>query len=221
MFFIGTTQNGYGKIKKILFLFLYDMAFKTLYIPLVLMPSIEQATNYFPYPYTPAAAAAAVAPLSNFDSYTIATGNQLTKASPSRHHHHSHHHQQHQRQQQQQQSQFMFHGLVQTTQTSYHAYSSSSSSGGGGGKNSSRSEAFYPNMVRSKKSGHVSKNRAMGKRGSTDQINLQKSCPNCSRYWRNCKCSNIKNRPAPKPYCKFVPPRMLKKQMSSENDHEN
>ncbi len=40
--------------------------------------------------------------------------------------------------------------------------------------------------------------------------NYQKSCPGCDRYWKFCKCSNIKNRPDPQPYCKFVPPRMLR-----------
>lgn len=75
---------------------------------------------------------------------------------------------------------------------------------------------------KSRRSGHVSKShRVSAKRTTIDQINLQKSCPNCSKYWRNCKCSNIKNRPDPKPYCKFVPPRMLRKLMNNANNHEN
>ena len=80
-------------------------------------------------------------------------------------------------------------------------------------------DIYYP---KSKRSGHVSKNhRVNTKRATIDQINLQKSCPNCSKYWRNCKCSNIKNRPDPKPYCKFVPPRMLRKLVNNASNHEN
>jgi hypothetical protein len=58
------------------------------------------------------------------------------------------------------------------------------------------------------KVGHVSKTRVQKR---TSEINLHKTCPGCFKLWRYCKCSNIKNRPDPKPYCKFVPPRMLKK----------
>ena len=74
---------------------------------------------------------------------------------------------------------------------------------------------------KSKRSGHVSKVHRVNTKRTIDQINLQKSCPNCSKYWRNCKCSNIKNRPDPKPYCKFVPPRMLRKLMNNAINHEN
>ena len=63
--------------------------------------------------------------------------------------------------------------------------------------------------LRRTRRGHVSKTR-MSKR--TVEVNLHKSCPGCCKLWKNCKCSNIKNRPDPKPYCKFIPPRMLKKQ---------
>ena len=59
---------------------------------------------------------------------------------------------------------------------------------------------------------HKRLNKAKLAKRSVEPVNLQKSCPNCDRYWKYCKCSNIKNRPDPKPYCKFVPPRMLKKQ---------
>lgn len=52
-------------------------------------------------------------------------------------------------------------------------------------------------------------NRQLNRR-STDPDNCQKACPGCDRYWKFCKCSNIKERPDPKPYCKFVPPRLLK-----------
>ncbi len=41
-----------------------------------------------------------------------------------------------------------------------------------------------------------------------EEIDFHKFCPGCSRFWKKCKCSNIKNRPHPKPYSKFVPPRM-------------
>lgn len=63
-------------------------------------------------------------------------------------------------------------------------------------------------IIRRTRAGHVSKTR-VSKRGES---NLTKICPSCSKLWRLCNCSNVKNRPAPKPYCKFVPPRMLKKQ---------
>ena len=66
----------------------------------------------------------------------------------------------------------------------------------------------YP--MKHKRLAHLNKTK-LAKR-SVEPVNLQKSCPNCDRYWKYCKCSNIKNRPDPKPYCKFVPPRMLKKQ---------
>jgi hypothetical protein len=67
----------------------------------------------------------------------------------------------------------------------------------------------FENPIRRTRSGHVSKTRVT-KRGD-----LTKVCPSCSKLWRLCSCSNVKNRPAPKPYCKFVPPRMLNKQMDS------
>jgi hypothetical protein len=57
---------------------------------------------------------------------------------------------------------------------------------------------------RTRMSGHVSKSKVIKR--NTD---LTKICPSCSKLWRLCNCSNVKNRPAPKPYCKFVPPRML------------
>jgi hypothetical protein len=63
------------------------------------------------------------------------------------------------------------------------------------------------------KLGHVSKTRVQKR---TSEINLHKTCPGCFKLWRNCKCSNIKNRPDPKPYCKFVPPRMQKKKQQSD-----
>ena len=65
-------------------------------------------------------------------------------------------------------------------------------------------------LIRRKRSGHVSKSRVP--RRAIETVNLKKSCPGCFKFWKNCTCSNIKNRPDPKPYCKFVPPRMLKKQ---------
>jgi hypothetical protein len=187
------------------------------------MPSIEQASSFLPYPY-PAAISAAPAPVTNsnynvqstnFNAYTLAVVNQLKNASPP--------HRQQPQQHRQQQSQFFSQGLTQENQpiqANFHAINSNISNSNTR-SNSNRSEAYYPNMIRSKRSGHVSKSRVLVKRSSVDQINLQKSCPNCSRYWRNCKCSNIKNRPDPKPYCKFVPPRMLRKQMVNSNDHEN
>lgn len=64
--------------------------------------------------------------------------------------------------------------------------------------------------IRRTRSGHVSKSKAIKRVG---EANLTKICPSCSKLWRLCNCSNIKNRPAPKPYCKFVPPRMLKKNL--------
>jgi hypothetical protein len=70
------------------------------------------------------------------------------------------------------------------------------------------SNASQQNLRRTKR-GHVSKTRSSKR---TSEINLHKSCPGCCKLWKNCKCSNIKNRPAPQPYCKFVPPRMLRKQ---------
>ena len=48
--------------------------------------------------------------------------------------------------------------------------------------------------------------------------NFHKSCPGCYKQWRYCKCSNIKNRPRPKRYEKFVPPRMLRKEAQEIND---
>jgi hypothetical protein len=62
--------------------------------------------------------------------------------------------------------------------------------------------------IRRTKSGYVSKTR-MPKRA---EVNFQKACPGCYKQWRYCKCSNIKNRPDPKPYEKFIPPRMQRKQ---------
>ncbi|RNA16531.1 hypothetical protein BpHYR1_039153 [Brachionus plicatilis] len=66
--------------------------------------------------------------------------------------------------------------------------------------------------IRRTKSGYISKNRGSKR---PIEINLHKSCPGCLKLWRKCQCSNIKNRPDPKPYCKFIPPRMLRKQNSS------
>jgi hypothetical protein len=63
-------------------------------------------------------------------------------------------------------------------------------------------------IIRRTRAGHVSKTRV----SKRNESNLTKICPSCSKLWRLCNCSNVKNRPAPKPYCKFVPPRMLKKQ---------
>jgi hypothetical protein len=54
--------------------------------------------------------------------------------------------------------------------------------------NNNNNTNYYPNMVKSKRSGYVSKSRnnVIVKRTTVDnQINLAKSCPNCSRYWRN------------------------------------
>lgn len=69
-----------------------------------------------------------------------------------------------------------------------------------------------PGMIRRTRSGHVSKTRVSKRAEAT---NLTKTCPSCSKQWRLCHCSNVKNRPAPKPYCKFVPPRMANKQRES------
>lgn len=65
------------------------------------------------------------------------------------------------------------------------------------------------NSMRRTKSGYISKNRGIKR---PVEVNLHKLCPGCLKLWRKCQCSNIKNRPDPKPYCKFVPPRMLRKQ---------
>ncbi|CAF0806840.1 unnamed protein product [Brachionus calyciflorus] len=65
------------------------------------------------------------------------------------------------------------------------------------------------NSIRRTKSGYISKNRGVKR---PVEINLHKSCPGCLKLWRKCQCSNIKNRPDPKPYCKFIPPRMQRKQ---------
>lgn len=43
------------------------------------------------------------------------------------------------------------------------------------------------------------------------EVNMQKACTSCRRLWQHCRCANIKNRPDPKPYEKFVPPRLLNK----------
>lgn len=64
--------------------------------------------------------------------------------------------------------------------------------------------------IRRTKSGYISKASRVAKRSNVE-INLHKSCPGCLKLWRKCQCSNIKNRPDPKPYCKFIPPRMLRK----------
>jgi hypothetical protein len=48
-------------------------------------------------------------------------------------------------------------------------------------------------------------------RATIVDVNLHKTCPGCFKLWRMCQCSNVKNRPAPKPYSKFIPPRMQKK----------
>lgn len=69
-------------------------------------------------------------------------------------------------------------------------------------------------QIRRTRRGHVSKTR-MSKR--TVEVNLHKSCPSCCKLWKNCKCANIKNRPDPQPYCKFVPPRMLRKQATNQS----
>ena len=237
MFFIGTTPNGFGNnFFHVILVCLNEkhrFLMKFIFILLVLMPSIEQASSYLPYSYSIAAAAAAISTTptpvtnsnnfnvqsTNFNAYTLAAANQLIMTSPP----HRQQQQKQQHHQQQQQSQFFFQSLAQESQpiqANFHPFNSSSSSSNTK-SNNNRSEAYYPNMIRSKRSGHVSKSRVLVKRSAVDQINLQKSCPNCSRYWRNCKCSNIKNRPDPKPYCKFVPPRMLRKQMVNSNDHEN
>lgn len=63
---------------------------------------------------------------------------------------------------------------------------------------------------RAKRSVNKNNKHNVGKRSNGSPDNYQKSCPGCDRYWKFCKCSNIKNRPDPQPYCKFVPPRMLK-----------
>lgn len=68
------------------------------------------------------------------------------------------------------------------------------------------------NSIRRTKSGYISKNRGVKR---PVEINLHKSCPGCLKLWRKCQCSNIKNRPDPKPYSKFIPPRMLRKQNAS------
>jgi len=64
----------------------------------------------------------------------------------------------------------------------------------------------------SDKNPHVKRNfnstRQLGRRASHGASNYQKSCPGCDRFWKFCKCSNIKERPDPQPYCKFVPPRL-------------
>lgn len=69
------------------------------------------------------------------------------------------------------------------------------------------------NSIRRTKSGYITKNRGSKR---PIEINLHKSCPGCLKLWRKCQCSNIKNRPDPKPYCKFIPPRMLRKQNNSK-----
>lgn len=68
------------------------------------------------------------------------------------------------------------------------------------------------NSIRRTKSGYISKNKSVKRPG---EVNLHKTCPGCLKLWRKCQCSNIKNRPDPKPYSKFIPPRMLRKQNSS------
>jgi len=102
-----------------------------------------------------------------------------------------------------------------TYQTTYRSsnYSSNMKS------SQNRNEYYQPNsfhtasVKRTTKVGHVSKTRVQKR---TSEINLHKTCPGCFKLWRNCKCSNIKNRPDPKPYCKFVPPRMLKKKQQMD-----
>ena len=69
-------------------------------------------------------------------------------------------------------------------------------------------------VIKRKHSGYVNKSR--GSKRSNETVNLKKSCPSCLKFWKNCKCSNIKNRPNPKPYCKFIPPRMLRKQNTQQ-----
>jgi hypothetical protein len=73
----------------------------------------------------------------------------------------------------------------------YHQYDNNNSSTNNNKhqNNNNNSTNYYPNMVKSKRSGYVSKSRSSNvivKRTTVDnQINLAKSCPNCSRYWRN------------------------------------
>ena len=168
------------------------------------MPSIEQTPNYLPYSY-PAQSVNYLNPSNynglnyNVTNYQLAANPIQIQTSPTL-----------------QTPNVMFQNVEneQRVNHNYHHQQYNNNN------NKNKTDVYYPNMIRSKRSGHVSKNRVSSKR-TTDQINLQKSCPNCSKYWRNCKCSNIKNRPDPKPYCKFVPPRMLKKQMSNSNEHEN
>lgn len=80
------------------------------------------------------------------------------------------------------------------------------------GNRTSNNDSFgngQNSAIRRTKSGYISKSR-VAKRSNVE-INLHKSCPGCLKLWRKCQCSNIKNRPDPKPYCKFIPPRMLRK----------
>ena len=71
----------------------------------------------------------------------------------------------------------------------YHQYDNNiSNNNNNNNKQQNNNHNYYPNMVKSKRSGYVSKSRnnVIVKRTTVDnQINLAKSCPNCSRYWRN------------------------------------
>lgn len=89
-------------------------------------------------------------------------------------------------------------------------FTTESSSSSSSSLSSSSSATSVQQTMRRTRVGQVSKTRA-SKRPSAE-VNLHKTCPGCMKLWRMCNCSNVKNRPAPKPYAKFIPPRMLRKQ---------
>ena len=140
------------------------------------MPTTEQptvpATTYLTYP----AAAAALYPATNSQNFNFNIYNNNNMIIPNQQinntfdyiHHHHHPYQPY------------------VKQNSNNNTSSTTTT-------TSNNTSLYPNMIKSKRSGHVSKSRVNVKHRNSftsstcteNQINLAKSCPNCSRYWRN------------------------------------